>query len=185
MWPKSSSISPDDVSMCDSMVPVPNGTSVMTWFIFTEWAMGRTLPRYSSRMAWAASIHSSLRNGYVATSGSYLHGYGEPHAAGQQPGLAHQGARAQPEVEGAAPAHRDVGVHQLRHLHPPLPPAVRRHHQPRDRRHHHPGALLGLREVPRPVPRRLHLPGPRVAAAAGGLVGGAPRRGGPVCLSIP
>src|SRR3954447_26294106 len=64
-------MSPDDVSMCDSMVPVPKGTSVMTWFILTEWAIGRTLPRYSSRMAWAASIHSSLRNGYVATSARY------------------------------------------------------------------------------------------------------------------
>jgi hypothetical protein len=29
------------------------------------------LPLYSSRMAWAASIHSSLRNGYVATWARY------------------------------------------------------------------------------------------------------------------
>ena len=67
MWPKSSSISPDDVSMCASIVPSPNGTSVMIWFIFTVWAIGRTLPRYSSRISLAASIHSSLRNGYFAT----------------------------------------------------------------------------------------------------------------------
>src|SRR5215218_1299308 len=139
MWPKSSSISPDDVSMCDSIVPVPNGTSVMTWFILTEWAMGWTLPRYSSRMAWAASIHSSLRNGYVATSARYPRRYGDPRAAGQQPEHPHRGAGAQPQVEGAAPAHRDVGVHQLRHLHQALPAAVRGHLQPRHRRHHHPG----------------------------------------------
>ncbi len=57
--------------------------------------------------------------------------------------------RAEPEVAEPAAADRHVDLHQLRHVHPPLPAAVRGHLQPRDRRDHHPGALLGLRQVPR------------------------------------
>ena len=80
------------------------------------------------------------------------------------------------QVEARAAAHRHVGVHQLRHLPPPLPAAVRRHLQPRHRRDHHPGALLGLRQVPRPVPGRLHLSRPGLEARPRRLVAGTAHR---------
>ena len=55
--------------MWASMVPSPKGTSVMIWFIFTAWAGAAVLPAYSSRIALAASIHSSDRNGYLSPRG--------------------------------------------------------------------------------------------------------------------
>ena len=54
--------------MWASMVPSPKGTSVMIWFIFTAWAGAAVLPAYSSRIALAASIHSSDRNGYLSAT---------------------------------------------------------------------------------------------------------------------
>src|SRR5436190_14684405 len=71
MWPVSMTISPPEVSRWASMVPSPKGTSVTIWFIFTAWAGAAVLPAYSSRIALAASIHSSDRNGYCATA-AYL-----------------------------------------------------------------------------------------------------------------
>src|SRR3954454_11855825 len=99
-----------------------------------------------------------------------------PSAAHGRPGGSTRDARAQPQVEGRAAADRHVDLHQLRHVHPTLPTAVRGDLQPRDRRHHHPRAVLRVREVHRPVPGRLHLPGPELDAVAGPLVGRADER---------
>src|SRR5688572_29815088 len=64
MWPSSISISPEVVSMWVLRVPSPNGTSVMTWFIFMGAGAAPPFPRNSSRILRASSIHSGLRNGY-------------------------------------------------------------------------------------------------------------------------
>src|SRR5436305_2557832 len=137
-------------------------------------------------MVLAASTHCGLRNGYLATVTSSLSAVtrcrgtiavllaGSPpttrrpaslavgwaDAGGRRSGRASGDASAQPEVEARPVPHRDVGVHQLRHLHPTLSTSVRRHLQPRDRRDHRSRAVLRLWEVPGPLSRRLHLRGP-------------------------
>ena len=78
-----------------------------------------------------------------------------------------------PKWKNPSAADRHVDLHQLRHVHPPLPAAVRGDLQPRDGRDHHPRAVLGLRQVHRALPGRLHLPRPRLVAGPRGLVGGA------------
>ena len=72
----------------------------------------------------------------------------------RHPARAGRAAPAQPEVEERSATDRDVGVHQLRRVPPPLPAAVRGHLQPRHRRRDHPGAVLGVRQVPAGVPGR-------------------------------
>src|SRR5205807_1044660 len=105
--------------------------------------------------------------------------------AGRHPPRAHRASRAQPQVEEPAPAHRDVGVHQLRHLPAPLPVAVRRHLQPRHGRDHRPRAVLGLRQVPRSLPGGLHLRGSRLGAGDRGLVGGTAESRGSLQMTAP
>src|SRR6185436_10437681 len=61
--------SPPEVSRKVLTVPSPKGTSVTTWFMRIEWAGGLTWSLYSSRMALAASIHSSDRNAYFSATG--------------------------------------------------------------------------------------------------------------------
>src|SRR5687768_13253794 len=60
--------SPPEVSMWASMLPEPNGTSVMTWFIRTACAGGAPAPAFSSRIFLAASSHSSDRKGYLSAT---------------------------------------------------------------------------------------------------------------------
>src|SRR5688572_28826174 len=50
------------------IVPSPNGTSVMSWFIFTWWAGAAPPPLFSSRIFLAASSHSSDRNWYFSAT---------------------------------------------------------------------------------------------------------------------
>src|SRR6476469_4202552 len=69
-----------------------------------------------------------------------------------------------------AAADRDVCVHQLRRVPPPLPRAVRRELQPRHRRDHRSRAVQRLPEVRPRLPRRLHLPRPGVVARSRRLV---------------
>ena len=61
----SSSSSPEEVSMCASMSPLPKGTLVTTRFMRTTLGMGGVFPAYSARMLRASSSHSSLKNGYA------------------------------------------------------------------------------------------------------------------------
>src|SRR4051812_13380845 len=99
------------------------------------------------------------------------------------PDGAHRFARAEPQVAEPAAADRDVGVHQLRHLHPSLPTTVRCHLQPRHRRDHRARALQRLWQVPSArVPGGLHLRGPGLVAAADRLVGRAPGAARPLRL---
>src|SRR5690242_6732328 len=82
-------------------------------------------------------------------------------------------------------ADRDVGVHQLRCVSPPLPRAVRRDLQPRHRRDHRPRAVQRLPEVRPRLPRRLHLPRPGVVARPRRLVEAPGEPGRPVRLTRP
>src|SRR5437588_3797733 len=70
MWPISICMSPDVVSMCTSTVPLPKGTSVMTWFIFTACGMFVPPPSAlaSSPSLRTSAIHSSLKNGYLSAT---------------------------------------------------------------------------------------------------------------------
>ncbi len=103
------------------------------------WAVSRR----SGRARWQPSSH--LTRGSMSPSSARTRRWGGAPEAERldEPG-------AEPEVEEPAAADRHVDLHQLRHVHPPLPTAVRGDLQPRDGRDHHPGAVLGLRQVPRP-----------------------------------
>src|SRR3712207_5856265 len=74
MWPSSISISPEVVSMWVLRVPSPNGTSVMTWFIFIGAGAAPPFPRNSSRILRSSSIHSGLRNGCFGKAVSLVRG---------------------------------------------------------------------------------------------------------------
>src|SRR3989440_9297492 len=84
-----------------------------------------------------------------------------------------------------AVADRDVGVHQLRCVPPPLSRAVRRDLQPQHRRDHRSRAVQRLPEVRSRLPRRLHLPRPRVVARPRRLVEAPGDPGRPVRLTRP
>jgi hypothetical protein len=58
--------------MCTWISSPVNGASVMTWFIFTTWAGGFSGGGNSSRIFFAASIHSGLRNSYFSATDTPL-----------------------------------------------------------------------------------------------------------------
>ena len=162
--------------MCASRLPAPKGTSLMRRFIFTACAAGGVLPRYSLADGLGGAHpfiaqegvlgHENLAPSLVDRSEQCRDANTIKGCVVVVPRRTHRQPRAQSEVEERPAAHRDERVHQLRHLHPPLPPAVRGHFQPRDRCHHLAGAVLGVREVPRALSGRLHLRRPDWAPAA-------------------
>src|SRR5688500_12233119 len=101
MWPSSISISPDVVSMWVLRVPSPNGTSVMTWFIFIGAGALVLLPRNSSRIFRASSIHSGLRNGCFGKAVSFDQGFCTVHASTSSPAGGVGSASEQPPRRAA------------------------------------------------------------------------------------
>ena len=64
--PRSILVVPSDVSMNAAISPSVIGESVIERFIRTMCAGAGPCPSYSSRMAFAAATHSSVRNWYFA-----------------------------------------------------------------------------------------------------------------------